>query len=173
MQQAECDVTGTVLYSLASSPPYFCNQTQGCARDRAEHGTVCSVLGECMASGGYRRDRQAYWSRDKSSPTPPPHVCLQPLLLSQQLTEVKGSKPAALGSTSFRTEVKVAPREKDGRATTFLYCSSYGGTPVFGRVFCFVSYFKTHLCNSPKSLMKRFYFASESQLRLMKEAIKV
>lgn len=39
--------------------------------------------------------------------------------------------------------------------------------------FFFVSYFKTHLCNSPKSLMKRFYFASESQLRLMKEAIKV
>lgn len=48
MQQAECDVTGTVLYSLASSP-YFCNQTQGCARDRADHRTVYSVLGECMA----------------------------------------------------------------------------------------------------------------------------
>lgn len=49
MQRAECDVTGTVLYSLASSPPYFCNQTQGCAKDRAEHRTVYSVLGECMA----------------------------------------------------------------------------------------------------------------------------
>lgn len=49
MQQAECDVTGTVLYSLASSPPYFCNQTQGRAMGEAEHRTVYSVLGECMA----------------------------------------------------------------------------------------------------------------------------
>lgn len=45
MQQAECDVNGTVLYSLASSPPYFCNQTQGCARDRAEHRTVQYIRG--------------------------------------------------------------------------------------------------------------------------------
>lgn len=41
MQQAERDVTGTVLYSLASSPPYFYNQTQGCATDRAERHTAC------------------------------------------------------------------------------------------------------------------------------------
>lgn len=41
MQQAEGDVAGTVLYSLASSPPYFCNQTQGCASDRAEHRIQC------------------------------------------------------------------------------------------------------------------------------------
>lgn len=59
MQQAECDVTGTVLYSLASSPPYFFIQSQGCARDREEHRTVHSVFGECKAEGGYRRDRTA------------------------------------------------------------------------------------------------------------------
>lgn len=49
-------VTGTVLYSLASTPPYFCNETRGCAKDGAGRRAVCIVLGECRERGGYRRD---------------------------------------------------------------------------------------------------------------------
>lgn len=39
----------------------FVNQPWGCAEDGAERRTAYIVLGECMVSGGYRRDGQAYW----------------------------------------------------------------------------------------------------------------
>lgn len=71
MQQAECDVTGTVLYSLASSPPYFCNQTQGCAGDRDEHRTVYSVRGMYGVERLCERERERR-SATKINPAPLP-----------------------------------------------------------------------------------------------------
>lgn len=68
-------VTGTVLYLLASTPPYFCNETRGCAKDRAGRRAVCIVLGECREQGSYRRDGQ--------------QAGVQLRLLAQRLTEAR------------------------------------------------------------------------------------
>lgn len=59
MQQAECEETGTVLYSLASSPLYFCNQTQVCARDRVDRASDSTQRIRGMYGVGRLQGRQA------------------------------------------------------------------------------------------------------------------
>lgn len=80
---------------------------------------------------------------------------------------------AGLGSRSFRTEVEVTPREKAGQVAVFIAVFT-GLPPNRKSLSLFVCvFFLMHLCNSPKSLMKKFSFASKRELLLMKEAIKV
>lgn len=121
----------------------------------------------------------------KESPAP------RPLLMSAAASAAKlaANKGAGLadrtllsvsvgfGSRSFRTAVLLTPREKAGRVAAFSLQFLRGRPPNREKMpvlFLLVSFyfsFNAFVQFSPVFNEKKFYFASESQLHLIKEAI--
>lgn len=107
----------------------------------------------------WKREGEAKCYKDKSSSTPPPHVCLQPSDAKLAAHKRRGLffffmdwnlHTVGPGSRSFGTEVKVTPWEHAGQVAAFLLQFFLREMPVFDSLF-----FLVHLCNSPKSWMKK------------------